>query len=88
MSKEIEFKPKTLIQQEEVEKTIKKFEDDKEFFEKLDVVVVDECHGAKANVINKILKNCISVRVRSMLKAIAKCTVFLMQALTVPEVEI
>lgn len=44
--------------------SLQKFEDDKEFFEKLDVVVVDECHGAKAHVINKILKNCINTEYR------------------------
>ena len=38
--------------------------EDKEYYEDIDAVIVDECHGSKANVINTILKQCINTEYR------------------------
>lgn len=38
--------------------------EDTSYFEDIDAVIVDECHGSKAAVINKILKMCINTEYR------------------------
>lgn len=38
--------------------------EDKEYYEDIDAVIVDECHGGKAKVINTILKQCINTEYR------------------------
>lgn len=43
--------------------SLQKF-DDPDFFADFDAVVVDECHGSKASVINSILKQCINTEYR------------------------